>query len=186
MSASRGPATTAGRPLTGGMWPVAERSVLGTVLGVPPVVAVGLASVLTALGVLVDVARIGTIGLVFQVGYLSGCVLAVCWVRRRGLFAPMVQPPLLLAVTLPAVVLLVAAPPPGAAVAERLLVVGAPLVNGFPTMALTTALTLAVGVARMVLQRPPGRPVGRAAVSERRGPAAARGAARTSASPRRS
>lgn len=167
-----------------GQWPVAERSLLATVLGVPPFVAVGLAAVLTALGVFVDLLRLGTLGLVFTVCYLVGCVLAVTWVRRDGLFGPMVQPPLLLAVAVPAVVLLAGTPKPGAGIAERLLVIGAPLVNGFPVMAWTTGLVLALGVARIRVQRPPARSVsGRGGPD---GPDAARGAARTSASPRRS
>ncbi len=156
---------------------MAERSAIATVLGVPPLAAVGLAAVLTAIGVLVDLLRTGTLGLVFTVCYVVGCVLAVVWVRRSGLFWPMVQPPLLLAVAVPAVVLLAGAPKPGAGVAERLLVIGAPLVNSFPTMAWTTGIVVALGVARIVAQR---EKVSRSA------PDAARGAARTSGSPRRS
>jgi hypothetical protein len=170
-----------------------DRSVLATVLGVPPPAAVGMAAGLTALGVFVDLARIGSLGLVFTVCHLVGCVLAVAWVRRTGLFGPMVAPPLLVAVAVPVVVLLAGSPKPGAGVAERLLVIGAPLVNAFPIMAWTTGLVLALGVFRRVVQRPldeaekPAR-----AVSARRGSAAgrsgaaARAAARTSRSPRRS
>jgi len=143
----------AARPEAGERWPVAERSLLTTVLGVPPVAAVGLALGATALGVFADLQRIGTIGSVFQVLYFAGCVLAVAWVRRRNLFAPVVQPPLLLAVAVPAVVLLSGEPAPGTGVAESLLLVGAPLVNSFPTMAVTTGVVLAIGAARFVLQR---------------------------------
>jgi hypothetical protein len=53
----------------------------------------------------------------------------------------------------PVVVLLAGAPRPETGIAERALVVGAPLVNAFPTMALTTGLTLAAGVFRLVTQR---------------------------------
>jgi hypothetical protein len=168
--------------------PMGERSLLATVLGVPPVAAVGLAAGLTALGVFIDILRIGTLGAVFTVLYFAGCVLAVCWVRRRHLFGPMVQPPLLLAVAVPAVVLLAAPPRPGTGIAERLLVIGAPLVNAFPTMAFTTAAVLAVGVARRVLQRtdPADGAPSRAGLSARRGSGAARGATRTSGSPPRS
>jgi hypothetical protein len=176
---------------------MADRSVLATVLGVPPVAAVALGAVLTAVGVFVDLVRVGSLGLVFTICYITGCVLAVAWVRRDGLFGPMVQPPLLVAVAVPVVVLLAGSPKPGAGVAERLLVVGAPLVNAFPTMAWTTGIVLALGVVRLVVQRPldagppdaaaPGKPP----VSARRSSARpardeARGAARTSESPRRS
>jgi uncharacterized protein DUF6542 len=201
---------------------MADRSVLPTVLGLPPVGAVGLAAVLTAVGVFVDLMRIASLGAVFTVCFVAGCVLAVAWVRRGGLFGPMVQPPLLVGVAVPVVVLLAGPPPPGAGIAEQLLVVGAPLVNAFPIMAWTTAAVLALGLVRLVVQRPltpPGKSGGKPAgkpggaggrarrrpardepadaagadgagsdgVSARRPAAgAARGAGRTSGSPRRS
>jgi hypothetical protein len=132
---------------------VADRSMLATVLGVPPIAAVGLAAALTAIGVLVDLTQTGNLGIVFTICHISGCVLAVVWVRRSGLFGPMVQPPLLVAAAVPAVVLLVGSPRPGQGVAERLLVIGAPLVNAFPVMAWATGAVLAVGLLRIVLQR---------------------------------
>jgi hypothetical protein len=162
-------------------WPVPERSALATVLGIPPLAAVGLAFVLTALGVFVDVLRIGTVGVVFTIAYVLGCVLAALWVRRRNLFGPMVQPPLLAAVLIPVLVLLV----------------GAPLVNAFPTMAVATGLSLLIGLIRLIVQRTGPEDaltrLGRigvggaeAEVSEPRGSGAARAAGRTSRSPRRS
>ena len=163
-------------------WPVAERSLLSTVLGVSPLAAVTLAAGLTALGVFADVVRIGTIGGIFTACYFAGCLLAVGWVRRRNLFGPMVQPPLLLAVAVPAVVLLVSAPGPGSGIAERLLVVGAPLVNSFPTMAVTTVAVLLLGAARIMLQRL--NLTEDDEVSEPRDSDAAREAGRTSRSPR--
>ncbi len=138
----------------GGRWPMADRSLLPTVLGVPPIAAVGLAAVLTAIGVFVDLTRIGNLGTVFTVCHIAGCVLAVAWVRRSGLFGPMVQPPLLVAAAVPVVVLLAGSPRPGQGVAERLLVIGAPLVNAFPVMATTTGIVLALGLLRVGLQRP--------------------------------
>jgi hypothetical protein len=177
----------------GGRWPMADRSLLTTVLGVPPLAAVGLAAALTGLGVLVDLTRIGNLGTVFTICYITGCVLAVAWVRRDGLFGPLVQPPLLVAAAVPVVVLLAGSPRPGQGVAERLLVIGAPLVNAFPVMAWTTGIVLAVGLLRLVVQRPLDAPQEPArAVKARRGSSggsgrgAARGAGRTSGSPRRS
>jgi hypothetical protein len=143
-SAQRSPGR---RPL--GQWPVAERSLLTTVLGIPPQAAVGLAFGLTALGVFVDLQRVGTVGAVFAVLYFTGCVLAIAWVRRRNLFAPLVQPPLLLAAAVPAIVLL----GDGGTGGPTLLTVGAPLVNSFPTMAATTVAVLAVGLLRLFKQR---------------------------------
>jgi hypothetical protein len=138
----------------GGRWPMADRSLLATVLGVPPIAAVGLAAALTAIGVLVDLTRVGNLSIVFTVCHISGCVLAVAWVRRSGLFGPMVQPPLLVAAAVPVVVLLAGSPRPGQGVAEQLLVIGAPLVNAFPVMAWATGAVLALGLLRIVLQRP--------------------------------
>jgi hypothetical protein len=158
--------------------------VLATVLGVSPLIAVGVAAALTALGVFADLARIGTLGTVFTICYVGGCVLAVAWVRRRSLFAPVVAPPLLLAAAVPVVVLLAGSPRPGTGISERLLTIGAPLVNSFPTMAWTTAAALALGTGRLLAQRPPAAE--EEAVSAPRGRDAARGAARRSASPRRS
>ncbi|MFC5993915.1 DUF6542 domain-containing protein [Pseudonocardia hispaniensis] len=140
-------------PASGGRWPMLERSALATVLGVPPLAAVGTALAFTTLGVLIDILRIGTVGLVFTICYFTGCVLAVAWVRRRSLFAPVVQPPLLIATVVPVVVWLVGAPGPGAGIAERLLLVGAPMINSFPMMATTTAVVAAIAVARILLQR---------------------------------
>lgn len=133
---------------------MADRALLPRVLGVPPVAAVGIGVVFTAIGVLVDLTRIGNLGTVFTICHITGCVLAVAWVRRTGLFGPMVQPPLLVAATVPVVVLMSGSPRPGQGVAERLLVIGAPLVNAFPVMAWTTGTVLVLGLARIVLQRP--------------------------------
>jgi hypothetical protein len=178
------------RPSTSGKWPVMERSVLGTVLGLPPAAAVAIAAVLTALGVFIDLATVGTLGLLFKICYFTGCVLAVAWVRRRSLFVPMVQPPLLLGIAVPAVVLLGGGVPSGAGFGEALVVIVAPLVNGFPTMALTTAVAAGFGAARIVVQRPQrplrGPRAGRSTAARadnravsRAVPDGARGAART-------
>ena len=93
---------------------------LPSVLGIPPLAALGLAFGFTALGVFVDLQRIGTVGTVFRALYFCGCVLAVTWVRRRNLFGPVVAPPLLLAVAVPAIVLM----GDGASGTDTLLTVG--------------------------------------------------------------
>lgn len=172
-------------PGPGGLWPVPDRSLVPTVLGVRPWVAVGLAAALTALGVVVDLFREGTLGAVFTVCHVVGCLLAVAWVRRSGLFWTLVQPPLLVALAVPVVVLVASSPGSGVGLAERALTIGAPLVNAFPVMALATALVLAVGAFRMLNQRLP--PASRR-VSRPSGPAAdgAPAAGRRSASPPRS
>jgi hypothetical protein len=169
---------------TGG-WVMADRSLLPTVLGVPPLAAIGVAALLTAVGVGVDIVRIGSLGTVFTVCFIAGCVLAVAWVRRSGLFGPMVQPPLLVAVAVPVVVLLAGAPAPGAGVAERLLVIGAPLVNAFPVMAWGTGAALLLGIFRLIVQRTPKpkagnrTPAGKAPAGRARKPRADGGAERS-------
>lgn len=134
--------------------PVLDRSVMRGVRGLPSWGAILLAAVLTLLGVFLDLERTDRLGVVFQVLYFAGCVLAICWVRRRGLFGPVVAPPLLLAGAVLAVVLMTGAAPTGSLVG-KVIAVGSPMLNGFPTMAVTTAATLAVGIVRLRVQRPP-------------------------------
>jgi hypothetical protein len=154
-ASARGSSESSGRPdrAAAGSWPVRERSLLGPVLGVPPLVAVGLAVGLTAIGVVVDLLRVGTVATIFQVAYGAGCLLAVAWVRRRSIFLPAIQPPLLLAVVVPVLAVLVGAPSSTAGVTEHLLLAGAPLINAFPAMAVTTVLVLLVAGFRLVRQR---------------------------------
>ncbi|MGH3990185.1 MAG: DUF6542 domain-containing protein, partial [Pseudonocardiaceae bacterium] len=73
----------------------------------------------------------------------------------KGLFGPLVQPPLILAVAVPGVVLAIGSLPTGGGVVAAALTVGTPLINGFPTMAITTGVVLAIGVFRLVTQRRP-------------------------------
>lgn len=140
-----------------------ERSILSSVLGLPGYAAIAIAFGFTGLGVFIDLNRINGLGAIFKGCYFAGCVLAVCWVKRRALFGPLVQPPLLLAIAVPSVVILSgdfgASGSPG--LADHLLSIGAPLLNGFPTMAVTTACVVAIGLLRYVLQRPRIEPVRR-------------------------
>jgi len=123
--------------------------------GVPWWVAVFIALALAASGVFADLQRINRLGLVFQACYFLGCLIAIAAVERRGLFAPTVQPPLILAVTVPGVILLAGGAPASGGLTAKALAVGTPLINGFPTMALTTGVTLAVGLLRLLTQRAP-------------------------------
>ena len=147
--APTGPATAA--------WPVMARAVIRPVLGLPGYAAIGIALGFTGLGVFIDLQRVSGLGVVFKGCYLVGCVLGVCWVKRRALFGPMVQPPLLLAVAVPSVVLAAGDPGDGG-LAARLLAIGTPLLNGFPTMAVTTALVIAIGVVRYLVEKSPTEP----------------------------
>ena len=132
----------------------ANRSLFDT-QGIPWWWAVLLAVVPTALGTLVDVLVWSKPGLVFTCCYALGSLLAVALVRRTSLFGPMVQPPLVLAIIMPLVVLAIGADvPSNAGTTATVLAVASPLINGFPAMAITTALAIAIGLLRMfVLER---------------------------------
>lgn len=135
-------------------WPLWERSVIASVLGLPGYAAIGIALGFTGLGVFIDLERINGLGTIFKGCYFTGCVVSVCWVKRRALFGPMVQPPLLLAVAVPAVVLAADGGATSSGLAARLLSIGTPLLNGFPTMAVTTAFVVCIGIVRYLVQRP--------------------------------
>ncbi|MDT7745180.1 MAG: hypothetical protein QOE59_4258 [Actinomycetota bacterium] len=112
-----------------------------------------LALVLTAGGVAADVLRAGSLGGIFLAAYPGGCVLATLLVRRRDLFVPMVQPPLLLAVSVPVAVAATGSLPASGGLVSTALAVGAPLINGFPAMAVTTVVCVLIGVIRIRVQR---------------------------------
>ncbi|MGH3451561.1 MAG: DUF6542 domain-containing protein [Haloechinothrix sp.] len=132
-----------------------ERAIAGSSRGIPWWGAIAMGLGLAVLGAAIDLQVQGELGLLFQGCYFVGAVAAVCWVRRGNLFTPMVQPPLVLAVTVPGVVLYASGMPEDTDTIARVLAVGNPLINGFPTMAVTTAVTLVVGVFRIIRERDP-------------------------------
>ncbi|MFY9806608.1 MAG: DUF6542 domain-containing protein [Pseudonocardiaceae bacterium] len=132
-----------------------ERALLPDRAGVPWWAAVFSALALAAIGAFADMERINRLGIVFQVCYFLGCLLAVVMVQRKGLFAPMVQPPLILAVAVPGVILALGSHPTGGGKIAAALAVGTPLINGFPAMAITTGVTLLIGILRLISQRRP-------------------------------
>ena len=151
---------------------------IGTVLGLPGYAAITIAFGFTGLGVFIDL-NINGLGSIFKGCYFAGCVLAVCWVKRRALFGPMIQPPLLLAIAVPSVVLLSGNSSSGGSggLIARALSIATPLLNGFPTMAVATAFVLAIGIGRYVMQRPvptppPARALPDAGATARRRPPA--------------
>ncbi len=135
--------------------PWTERSAFGTTRGFPVWGAVVMAALPTIVGMLLDILMSNKPGLLFTACYFVGCVLAVALVQRGSLFGAMVQPPLVVAITLPVVVLLVGrGVPSNGGIAGKALAVGSPLINSFPVMAAASIATLLVGLLRMfVLQR---------------------------------
>jgi hypothetical protein len=115
--------------------------------------AVLTALALTAVGALFDEMTNKTLGLPFQVLYVIGCVLAVAFVRRRSLFGPMVQPPLIMIIVAGVVLALFAGGAGG--LAAKAIAVGPPLIGNFPVMAIATVLTVVIGLIRLILQRKP-------------------------------
>jgi hypothetical protein len=125
--------------------------------GVPWWAAVCCALGLAAAGAFLDIERLGRLSIPFQACYFLGCLLAVVVVQRQGLFGPMVQPPLILAVAVPSVILAAGDHPPRGMVSTAV-TVATPLIDSFPLMAITTGFTLAIGVFRLILHgRPPSR-----------------------------
>ena len=87
------------------------------------------------------------LGTVFDGAYLLGCVAAVRWVRVGSLFAPMAQPPLILAT----VSALGASGPSGGGLSAHVLAAGSSVASHFAIEAVATAVTLLCGGLRLVL-----------------------------------
>ena len=133
--------------------PWRDRSAFGSLRGVPWWGAVLIALCVSIAGAVADLIASGSLSTAFEGAFVIGCVAAVALARRRSLFGPIVQPPLILLVTVPAVVLLTK--PPSGGLTAKALAVGTPLINSFPTMAIATGLTVVIGVVRLLVQRKP-------------------------------
>lgn len=135
-----------------------ERPVFGTRRGLPWWGAVVLALLLSAAGAVVDKSRLVDdqrltgFGL-YHALFLAGCVLAVLGVRRRNLFGPMVQPPLIFAATFIPVQFMRESTETGTR--KLLFELALPLASSFPWMAGATVATIALGVIRLLVQRNP-------------------------------
>lgn len=132
-----------------------ERSIFGKSRGLPWWGAVLLAFGLAAIAAAFDMQRQDSLGRVYQGAYIVGCLAAICLVRRSSLFGPMVQPPLVFAVTAVAAVVLLAPDTGGGGLKSLIFSVALPLTSNFPTMAGTTGATVAVGLFRMWRERDP-------------------------------
>ncbi|WNV82363.1 DUF6542 domain-containing protein [Umezawaea sp. Da 62-37] len=133
-----------------------DRALFGNFKGLPWWAAVLIAFVLAIIGTYIDVSSSKTVGTVFAILFFLGCGGAIVFVERRSMFGPIVQPPLILAIVVPLVVVVSEGMPSGG-LSGMALTLGKPLINGFPTMAITTIFTVVVGVLRVTRQRDPNR-----------------------------
>ncbi|WP_188984762.1 DUF6542 domain-containing protein [Saccharopolyspora thermophila] len=126
--------------------------------GVPLWGAVLLAAGPTAIGTLLDIMIWGQPGLLFKSCFFVGCVLAVLLVKRRNVFGPMVQPPLVLTIVMPLLVLATGSGVgEGGGMTATLLAVIRPLITSFPIMAGATIVALGIGLVRMFVTQKAGR-----------------------------
>lgn len=109
---------------------------------------------LSLVGAVVDMQLEKQLSLVFDGAYFIGCVGAVALVRRRNLFGPMVQSPLILAVVVPATVVMTSGLGSGGKSA-KLLALATPMLNAFPLMAITAGAVVLIGGIRYAVQRRP-------------------------------
>ncbi|MER5388743.1 DUF6542 domain-containing protein [Saccharopolyspora sp. NPDC002686] len=126
--------------------------------GVPLWVAVLLAAVPTAIGTVLDILIWSQPGILFKACFFVGSVLGVLLVKRRNVFGPMVQPPLVLVIVMPLLVLLTGSgAAAGAGFTGKALAVARPLISSFPIMAGATIVALGIGLVRMFVTEKPGK-----------------------------
>ena len=133
------------------------RAIFGTFRGIPWWAAILSALVPAFIGAFIDINSSKTVGWTFNAVFFIGALAGILLVQRRSLFAPMVQPPLILAATVPTLVLFTGGVQKGG-LANMALGLGKPLIDSFPVMAVTTAVTVALGILRIFLQKDPNRP----------------------------
>ncbi|HWC84863.1 MAG TPA: DUF6542 domain-containing protein [Pseudonocardiaceae bacterium] len=131
-----------------------ERSAFGGARGWPWWGAVLLALGLSLVGAVVDMKLEKSLSSLFDGAYFIACVAAVVMVRRRNLFGPMVQSPLVLAVVVPLTVVVTSGLGSGGKSA-KLLAVAEPLLKAFPLMAVTAGAVVVIGGIRYFVQRRP-------------------------------
>jgi hypothetical protein len=132
-----------------------DRPIVGQFRGLPWWGAVVLAFGLTAIAAFVDMQWQNTLGKIYQGAFVVGCLGAICLVRRKSLFGPMVQPPLIFAITAVGAVALLSQKTSGGGLKSLILSVALPLTSNFPTMGITTAVVVLIGSYRWWRERDP-------------------------------
>jgi hypothetical protein len=127
--------------------PLEFRSIVAARRGVAAPVAVLVALGFTGIGIGVDALLGSDLTATFSAFYFLGCVAAVLAVRHRGLFTAVVQPPLIMAVSVPVAAVVVSGTSPSS-MKDMLLSVAIPLVDRFPVMLAATIVVLMLAVFR--------------------------------------
>jgi hypothetical protein len=119
-----------------------------TVPGVPSWGAVLIAVTFTAVGFAFDAGSGGKeLTLAFAGAYAAGCIAAVVAVRQTSIFTAVIQPPLLLFVSVPGAYFLFHGGTMDG-IKDVLINCGYPLIERFPLMFFTSAIVLLVGLVR--------------------------------------
>lgn len=119
-----------------------------TIPGVPSWGAVLIAVTFTAIGFAFDAGSgAKQLSLAFAAAYAVGCVAAVVAVRQTGIFTAVIQPPLVLFVSVPGAYFLFHGATIGG-LKDLLINCGYPLIERFPLMFFTSAIVLFVGLIR--------------------------------------
>jgi hypothetical protein len=107
-----------------------------------------LAATFTAIGFAFDAGSGNKeLGSVFEALYFIGCVVAVLAVRQAGIFTAVIQPPLLLFISVPAAYFLFTGGEI-TGIKDVLINCGYPLIERFPLMFFASAATLLIGMGR--------------------------------------
>src|ERR1700739_4373219 len=124
-----------------------RRSVHPDVPGVPWWGAVMIAVTATAIGFAFDAAGGGDLTHVFAALYMIGCIAAVLMVSQSGIFTAVVQPPMILFVSVPGAYFLFHG---GKLAGFKDIVINCvyPLIERFPLMVLTSGGVLLIGLLR--------------------------------------
>jgi len=125
-----------------------HRSAHPNIPGLPWWGAVLAAVTLTAVGFAYD-AGTGNkeLGMVFASSYVVGCIFAVLAVRQSGIFTAVIQPPLILFISVPTAYFLFHGGQLGG-IKDLAINLGYPLIERFPLMFFTSAAVLLIGMAR--------------------------------------
>ncbi len=125
-----------------------HRSAHPNIAGIPWWGAILTALVATVIGFAFDAGSGGgQLTTVFSTLYVLGCLIAVLAVQQRGLFTAVIQPPLVLFVTVPSAYFLMRSGEIEG-LKDILINCGYPLIERFPLMFFTSAAVLVIGLAR--------------------------------------